>query len=183
MKALLLAALLLFGLVAIVRAEVIEPPELWTGAMHGETPTTLAGAKVVDAAAVAKLKESGKAILLDVDGRPKRPEKTSSDTPWLPIHLTIPGAVWLAGAGRGDADPEFERALGARVEALTGGDKDRPLIVFCHPNCWGSWNVGKRLVKLGYAQVFWFRDGAEGWQETFSVAPVAEDAAWSAGAR
>ncbi len=172
-------ALALFTLASPIRAEMQEPADSWTGPMHGETPATLAGAKVVDAEAVARLKDSDKAVLLDVAETPKKPEKISSDAPWLPIHLTIPGAVWLANAGLGETDPEFQRRFGERVAALTGGDKKKPLVVFCHPKCWGSWNAAKRLVTLGYGQVFWFPEGVEGWQEKFSTTPTKEDATWN----
>ncbi len=147
--------------------------------MHGETPATLAGATVIDAEAAVRLKDQG-ALLLDVAEAPKKPERLSSDTPWLPTHFSIPGAVWLPGAGSGDPDPGFQTRFAARVAALTGGDRRRPVIVFCHPRCWGSWNAGKRLVMLGYAHVFWQRGGVEEWQERFEAAPVEEDAAWTA---
>jgi PQQ-dependent catabolism-associated CXXCW motif protein len=176
---LVLIAVAPISLASPIRAEVQEPPDIWSGPMHGETPATLAGAKVVDADAVAKLKDSDKAVLLDVAETPKKPEKISSDAPWLPIHLTIPGAVWLANAGLGNPDPEFQRRFGERVAGLTRGDKGRPLVVFCHPHCWGSWNAAKRLVMLGYAKVFWFPEGVEGWQEKFSTTPIKEDAAWN----
>ncbi len=178
MKA-LLPCLVLLALASPVRAEVLEPPDIWTGATHAETPATLAGAKVIDAEAVAKLKEEDKAVLIDVAETPKKPEKMASDAPWLPIHLTIPGAVWLANAGFGAPDPEFQRRFGERVAGLTGGDKNTPLVVFCHPRCWGSWNAAKRLLMLGYRQVFWFPGGVEGWQEKFSTTAVKEDAAWN----
>ncbi len=174
-----LIALAAISLASPIRAEMQEPADIWTGPMHGETPATLAGAKVVDADAVAKLRDGDKAVLLDVAETPKKPEKISSDAPWLPIHLTIPGAVWLANAGLGDPGREFQRRFGERVAALTGGDKKKPLVVFCHPKCWGSWNAAKRLVTLGYGQVYWFPGGVEGWQEKFSTAPIKEDAAWN----
>jgi len=179
MKRFFAAALAALALILPVRAEVLEPPALWTGAMHGETPATLAGAKVIEAEDVARLKEAG-AVLIDLAERPKKPEKVSSDTPWLPVHLSIPGAVWLANAGSGDPSSEFQRRFGERVATLTGGDSQRPVIAFCHPNCWGSWNAAKRLVTLGYSHVYWFRDGVEGWQEKFAAAPVNEDAEWNA---
>jgi PQQ-dependent catabolism-associated CXXCW motif protein len=174
----LLAALLTLALASPARAEIAEPPGLWTGAMHDDTPATLSGAKVVQADEVAKLRESG-AVLLDVAETPKKPEKVSADTPWLPVHFSIPGAVWLANAGFGDVSPEFQRRFGERVAALTGGDKNHPIVAFCHPRCWGSWNAAKRLVMLGYINVFWYPGGVEGWQEKFSATPVKEDAAWN----
>jgi PQQ-dependent catabolism-associated CXXCW motif protein len=160
-------------------AQILEPPELWTGAMHGKTPTTLAGAKVIDADDVARLKKAG-ALLIDLAERPKKPEKISSDTPWLPVHISIPGAVWLVNAGSGDPSPEMQRRFGERVAKLTGGDSNRPVVTFCHPDCWGSWNAAKRLVRLGYGHVYWFPSGVEGWQEKFAAEPVQEDADWNA---
>lgn len=179
MKRFFAAALAVLPLALPAEAEVLEPQALWTGAMHGETPATLAGAKVIDTEDVARLKEGG-AVLIDLSERPKKPEKVSSDTPWLPIHLSIPGAVWLANGGSGDPGPEFQRRFGERLAKQTGGDANRPVIAFCHPNCWGSWNAAKRLVTLGYSQVYWFPGGVEGWQEKFAAAPVQEDADWNA---
>lgn len=178
MKPLSFAALLVIALAAPAGAEVAEPAGLWTGPMHGETPKTLARAEVVDAEAVARLKEQG-AVLIDVAETPKKPAKMADDSLWLPIHFTIPGAVWLANAGFGDPSPEFQKKFGERVLVLAGGDKARPMVVFCHPRCWGSWNAAKRLVMLGYRHVHWFPGGVESWREKFATAPVKEDAAWN----
>ncbi len=173
---------LLLALAGPVRAEVAEPAGLFNGPIHGETPKTLAGAKVIDADATARLKEQG-ALLIDVAETPRKPDKVASgatsDIPWTPIHYTIPGAVWLANAGSGDPDPAWQERFSARISALTGGDKQKPVVSFCHPRCWGSWNAAKRLVMLGYAHVYWFPGGVEGWQEKFPAATVKEDAAWN----
>ena len=175
---LLFAVLLVIALAPPAGAEVSEPSGLWTGPMHGQTPAALAGAQVVDAETVALLKDKG-AVLIDVAETPKKPEKLANGSLWLPIHFTIPGAVWLASAGFGDPSPEFQKRFNERVSALAGGDKARPMVAFCHPGCWGSWNAAKRLVMLGYRHVFWFPGGVEGWQEKFATAPVKEDTAWN----
>jgi len=172
------------GLLALVvitsaaAAGVVEPQNFWDGPMQGETPMALAGAQVVDAEAVATLKQRG-ALLLDVAQSPIKPENMAPDALWRPIHMSIPGAVWLAGAGSGDSSPVFQSRFDERLAGLTGGGKEKPIVVFCHPQCWGSWNAAKRLVMRGYAHVYWFRDGVEGWQEKFEVAPVQPDLAWA----
>ena len=33
------------------------------------------------------------------------------------------------------------------------GDKAKAVVTFCRPDCWGSWNAGKRLVRAGYTAV------------------------------
>ena len=173
--------LLLATLAFPASAEVAEPPGLFNGPIHGETPTTLAGAQVINLNSVARLKEQG-AVLIDVAETPKKPDKVAgapSDLPWSPIHYSIPGAVWLANAGFGDPNPARQERFGARVAGLTGGDKQKPVVCFCHPRCWGSWNAAKRLVMLGYIRVYWFPGGVEGWQEKFSATPVKEDGAWA----
>jgi len=173
-----LALLLITSVVTCAAAEVAEPQELWDGPMHSETPSTLAGAQVVDAPAVAALRRQG-ALLLDVAETPKKPGNMAPDSLWRPIHMSIPGAVWLTGGGLGSSSPAFQSKFDERLAGLTGGDKQKPIVVFCHPKCWGSWNAAKRLVMLGYARVYWFREGVEGWQEKFEAAPVEPDATWA----
>ncbi|MCI4680057.1 rhodanese [Rhodoblastus acidophilus] len=175
-------AVLVLGLTGAAVAGTSEPPGLWTGPMHGETPAALAGAKVVDAAAVAELKKTG-AVLIDVAEAPAKPPGLSPDQPWLPIHMSIPGAVWFAGGGFGDGSPAYQQRFAARVAELTGGDRSRAVVAFCHPHCWGSWNAGKRLVMLGYEKVYWFPGGVEAWEDRFAAAPVKPDKAWEVSRR
>jgi PQQ-dependent catabolism-associated CXXCW motif protein len=174
-----LRALLLVTPVTCALAGVVEPQGFWDGPMHGETPMTLSGAQVVDTQAVAELKRAG-ALLLDVAEEPKKPENMGPDALWRPIHMSIPGAVWLKGAGLGSSSPAFQSRFDARIADLTSGDKEKAIVVFCHPKCWGSWNAAKRLAMGGYTHVYWFRDGVEGWQEKFEAAPVPPDPAWAA---
>ena len=57
----------------------------------------------------------------------QKPEKVSPDAtkdfPWSPIHYSVPGAVWLSDAGKGDPSTNYEQKFAARIAALTGGDK------------------------------------------------------------
>jgi len=170
----LLAALLL---VAPAAGEVAEPATISSGPMQSETPATLSGAEVVDAAAVARLKDEG-AVLLDVGPPTPKPSTMPDGAPWMPVHMSVPGAVWLPGAGAGNLGLEAQARFAERIEALTGGDKSKPIVVFCHPKCWASWNAGKKLVLLGYRKVRWFPGGAEAWQERYDAAPLSQDRQW-----
>jgi PQQ-dependent catabolism-associated CXXCW motif protein len=38
-------------------------------------------------------------------------------------------------------------------------------VFFCLKDCWMSWNAAKRALEYGYANVMWFREGTDGWQE------------------
>ncbi len=166
-------------LVAAAPAPVPEPSGLWQGAMHGATPNRLKGATVIDTDAFAKLRP--RALLLDVAEAEKKPPSLSKDMPWMPTHRSIPGAVWLANAGSGTRDRAFAAAFKVRVAALAGNDLNRPIVAFCHPNCWGSWNAAKRLVTFGYKHVYWYRDGVEGWQSGgHDTKVVKSDPTWDA---
>ncbi|GJD34632.1 rhodanese-like domain-containing protein [Methylobacterium aerolatum] len=161
---------------------VPEPPGLYTGPQRGYTPPTLKGAQVVDGEQVAKLLEGPvKPVLIDVAMREKKPANFPEGRLWLPVHPSIPGAVWLPNAGAVPLAPEREALFYARVESLTGGDKAKPIVVFCHVECWGSWNAGKRLVEKGYTGVHWFPLGVEGWQDEHETKTITEDAEWKRG--
>jgi PQQ-dependent catabolism-associated CXXCW motif protein len=123
--------------------------------MVGETPFGVTGAAVVGAADVAALKEDPrKPLLIDVASGSQR--------------STVPGAVWLPGAGLCDREaPDMQAKFEARVAALTGNDKTRPVVVFCpNKNCWLSYNGAIRLARAGYTDVRWFRDGTDGWRNS-----------------
>ena len=144
---------------------VPEPEGFWTGPPKAYTPKTLTGATVVDIDALDKLVAAEKPVMIDVAMADQKPVGFPTDRPWLPAHRSIPGSVWMPGAGAAPMAPAREAQFLARVADLTGGDKSKPVVTFCHPECWGSWNAGKRLLQNGYTRVYWFADGVEGWQD------------------
>lgn len=176
-----LMLLVLAGTAAADAGETVpEPGALWTGPMHSPTPATLKGATVLDTKRLEALIADGKAVLIDVAPPDQKPPNMAPDKPWLPSHRSIPGSVWLPGAAPAPLDAPLEDLLAARIAALTNGDKSRPIVTFCHPDCWGSWNVGKRLVLDGYTAVHWYPDGIEGWQAAHDTAVIPEDPEWKA---
>jgi PQQ-dependent catabolism-associated CXXCW motif protein len=172
-------ALLLTAASAGSAAEIAEPRGLWTGPMYGQTPRTLGGAVVVDLAVVEVLMAE-KPLLLDVGPAHRKPVNFPADRPWLPTHRSIPGAIWMPGAGAAPLDAGREELFYRRIGELTGGDKTKPIVVFCRPDCWGSWNAGKRLVTRGYTSVRWFPAGIDGWQDEHATAEIEPDVGWNA---
>lgn len=176
----LAAALMLAGQAPAGDPPPPEPDGYRTGELRAPTPATLAGARVLDIPALEAAVAAG-AVLVDVGPAPVKPADFPTDRPWLPSHRSIPGAVWLPGAGLGDdLPPERAALLLARVADLTGNDRGRPLVVFCKPDCWASWNVGRRLVRAGYTGVGWFPGGVEAWQVDHPTAPVEALPGWQA---
>ncbi|WP_375409396.1 rhodanese-like domain-containing protein [uncultured Methylobacterium sp.] len=159
---------------------VPEPDGLWTGPSRGYTPATLQGAKVVDLDGLDALIARDRPVLLDVALADQRPGGFPADRPWLPTHRSIPGSVWMPRAGNAPLDAGSEALFLRRIEALTGSDKGRAIVAFCRPECWGSWNAGKRLVQQGYSNVHWFPDGIEGWQDRHPTTAIRPDPEWEA---
>ena len=159
--------------------DVPEPAGLYDGPQHGYVPATLSGAQVLDAAQLDRLRAEAAPVLIDVSLADRKPDNLPPGTLWLPAHRSIPGATWLPDAGSVPLPPEREAALLARVAELTGDDKAKPVVVFCHPECWGSWNLGKRLVQAGYEAVHWFPLGIEGWQEEHETTVIRRDPVWA----
>jgi PQQ-dependent catabolism-associated CXXCW motif protein len=177
-----LCALLIAGaaLAATARAEDARPPEpegYRTEVLRAPTPATLTGARVVDLADLERLVAEGP-VLVDVGPAPVRPPDHPEDAIWLPTHRSIPGAAWMPGAGLGDLSPEREGRFLEQVATLTGGDREAAVVVFCLPDCWASWNAGKRLVNAGYTGVAWFPEGVTAWQEAHATAPVDPMPGW-----
>ena len=119
---------------------------------HGPTPLTIPGAQVVSTRELqAMLAGAGSPILIDVLSEGG--------------HVTLAGAVWISGAGRGTnfMDP-VQAVLAQLLTKLSGDNKARALVFFCASSqCWLSYNAALRAVALGYTKVYWYRGGVEAW--------------------
>jgi PQQ-dependent catabolism-associated CXXCW motif protein len=178
------AAVLLLGLAALgcrdVRGEEAreaaappEPPGYRTDDYRTPTPVTLAGARVVTTAEAEALWQNKAAIFVDVLPRQPRPANLPPGTIWRdPPRSNIPGSMWLPNTGYGRLLPATEEYLRRNVERVTDGDRTRLLVVYCLRDCWMSWNAAKRILAMGYANVAWYPDGTDGWEE--ALLPVAD---------
>ncbi|MEM5537925.1 rhodanese-like domain-containing protein [Neptuniibacter pectenicola] len=79
--------------------------------------------------------------------------------------LHIPGSIWLPNVGRGELEPEWETYFRSNLAAITSGNKQRPLVIYCRADCWMSWNALKRASSWGYSALYWYRNGSDGWIE------------------
>ena len=81
-------------------------------------------------------------------------------------HMSLPGAIWLPGAGRGNSfDDAVQIQLAKLLDVASRGDRRRALVFFCASvNCWLSYNAALRASQLGYENVRWYRGGIEAWR-------------------
>ncbi|MGD9670366.1 MAG: hypothetical protein AB7U75_15215 [Hyphomicrobiaceae bacterium] len=115
---------------------------------------------------IDRLVEGEKAVLVDVSpitgaGYDPATGRWRTANP----HASLPGAVWLPEVGRGVIDANVERYFRQELQRLTNGNKAHPLILFCHADCWMSWNAMKRAGRLGYTRLYWFPEGTDGWND------------------
>jgi PQQ-dependent catabolism-associated CXXCW motif protein len=175
---LLLALLLLSPMLAAAagraRAPAPQPRLYWTGPDHGSVPAAIAGGTVIHTAALASLLRNGGVLLVDVAKATRRPSGLPAGTIWMPPpHFDIPGSIWIPGAGEGAMPANLDAFFRARLKSLTGGDRNRKIVVYCHPQCWLSWNAAKRAISYGYRHVYWYPDGMEGWRKAGHPTAVA----------
>ncbi|MDR6773496.1 quinoprotein dehydrogenase-associated putative ABC transporter substrate-binding protein [Azospirillum sp. BE72] len=151
---------------AATGAGVPEPDGYRMADYRAPTPPALRGAETVGAEEVERLAKAG-AVLVDVLPTPPKPEGLAPGSRWVPPpHRSLPGAHWLPNVGYGAPSADQEAYFRTSLEALTAGDRKRPLVVFCQPDCWMSWNAAKRAVALGYQAVKWYPAGTDGWTAT-----------------
>ncbi len=133
-----------------------------TSKLDAPTPTQIPGASPITTPQLRDLLVSQKAaVLIDVLG--------GNQT------VSLPGAVWLSGAGLGTSfDDPVQQRLAVRLAELTGGDKTKPVVFFClSQTCWLSYNAALRAVALSYSNVRWYRGGRRAWEAAgLAMAPV-----------
>lgn len=128
--------------------------ELRLGAHATPTPLGLPGARTVKTGELREMLErpaGQRPLLFDVLGGTG--------------HDSLPGAIWLADAGRGTSfDDEIQALLSRTLQLLSAGDSRREMVFFCaDTNCWLSYNAALRAIRLGYTGVAWYRGGIRSW--------------------
>jgi PQQ-dependent catabolism-associated CXXCW motif protein len=146
-------------------AEIPEPDGYRLDDYRAPTPATVAGATMIETEKAYELWQSGAAAWIDVLPAPRRPENLPAQSLWMPLpRRDIPGSLWLPDVGRGQLSPGLEAYFRDHLETVTDGAHDRPIVFYCLADCWMSWNAAKRAASWGYNQVYWYRDGINGWE-------------------
>jgi PQQ-dependent catabolism-associated CXXCW motif protein len=155
-----------FAATAAAADAVVEPQDYKMDDYRSPVPATLAGAKVLSPDEAADIWNKNAAIFIDVYPQAPKPANLPAGTFWRdPAHRSIEGAHWLPNVGYGALSAAMEDYLVTRLERLTGGKREAPIVFFCLKDCWMSWNAAKRALSLGYRNVMWFSEGTDGWQE------------------
>jgi rhodanese-related sulfurtransferase len=132
----------------------VQPsPQLRSGGMHGPTPASIPGGRLVTTPEVAQLlgNPQSQALVFDVLGGPQM----------------LPNAIPVVPAAQGGTfQDQTQQEFGNYLQQVTQGRKDRPMIFYCQSvQCWMSYNAALRALNLGYTSVLWYRGGIEAWQQ------------------
>jgi len=129
---------------------------LHDGQMHGPTPNSIPGGRLVTTREIYELVQrtqgdrSTAPRSFDILGGPDR----------------LPGALMALPAGQpGSFDDAAQREFGQFLQGVMQGRKDLPMIFYCASiQCWMSYNAALRAIRLGYTNVLWYRGGVEAWK-------------------
>ena len=133
----------------------VPPPRgLHTGAMHGPTPASIPGGRLVTTAQLVQALRgpaAGRPLVFDVLGGPER----------------LPGAQNAVPAHQpGSFDDDTQREFGRYLQQVTQGRMDMPLVFYCaSTQCWMSYNAALRAITMGHKQVLWYRGGLQSWKQ------------------
>lgn len=132
------------------------------GQYRSPTPSQAEHARTLDTAALQLLlAERPDAALIDVYRRQWLNGLFIEDE----VHANLPGSLWLANTGDGQLDARWQHYFSHYLEQASRGDKDWPLVFYCRSDCWLSWNAVKRAHRLGFRNLFWYRNGIDAWQQ------------------
>lgn len=121
-------------------------------ALAADTPASLDGATVVDAARAKSLVEGG-AKLVDTRNANEYAEAHSKGAINVPYKEKSAKAV------------DFDATQDSFDLAKLPQDKNAPVIFQCNgAECWKSFKSSKAAIKAGYKKVFWQRGGFPEWK-------------------
>ena len=126
--------------------------QLYSGSLHGPTPTTIPGGLVISTEAfwTTLQQNQGGIAIFDVLGGQE----------------ILPGAYAASpAAAPGNFNDQTQQEFGQFLMQVTGGNKQVPVLFYCQsPQCWMSYNAALRAINMGYTQVLWYRGGIEAWK-------------------
>lgn len=147
-------------------ATVAEPSGLRMDDYRAPTPAGLDGATTIDTNAAKRLFDEKSAVFVDVLPRAPRPQGLPESTVWRPKpRRDIPGSIWLVDTGYGALAPAMRTYFLEGLARASGGDRTKPIVIYCLRDCWMSWNAARRAVAAGYSAVHWYPEGTDGWAE------------------
>ncbi len=124
------------------------------------TPARAVGAKTVSTHDLqALLQRESALVLIDVINLEYRADRFLQTEP----HRSLPSAVWLPNTGRGQLDDAWHNYLISNTLELTRHNRNHPVAVLCKSDCWLSWNAVKRLSEAGFRNLYWYKEGVDGW--------------------
>jgi rhodanese-related sulfurtransferase len=119
--------------------------------MAAETPSTLAGVKVITAVEAKKLQDSG-APLIDTRVAVEYAEKTAK------------GAKNVPYKEKSAKDVTFDSSKDDFDLTKLPADKAAPIVFFCNAgDCWKSYKASVAASKAGYTKINWMRGGFPEW--------------------
>lgn len=129
------------------------------------TPDRVPHGTTVDIQQLQRLIAAENPVLIDVQAVVVRPDIGEFGMSWLPNEERqhLPGSTWLPNVGYGRLDGRMDRYFRHNLERLTGGDRNRPVVMYCVVDCWMSWNAIQRAAGYGYRKLYWFPGGTDEW--------------------
>ena len=95
--------------------------------------------------------------------RPVAPPAPATSTPVEPRADSTPLRLAALYQRAAQLNPRLEAYFRDNLARVTGGNTAAAVVFYCLSNCWMSWNAAKRAASYGYTQVYWYRDGSDGW--------------------
>lgn len=115
------------------------------------TPDSLKGGKIVDDATVKA--NHGKVKIFDVR---KKAEY---------VEAHIAGAVSVPYDEKSELVANFDSSKDSFDLSKFPGNKNEEVVVYCNgPRCWKSYKAAVLLIKAGYKNVGWYREGFPSWK-------------------
>ena len=125
---------------------------LHAGPMHGRTPVSIPGGRLITTKDLAAMvQQQSPYLILDVLGSGE----------------LLPGALPAAQASQGGHfSDQVQQQFNQFLQQATRGNKQVPLVVYCQSvECWMSYNAALRAINLGYSNVLWYRGGIAAWKQ------------------
>lgn len=152
------------------------PQKLRMDNYRAPTPDCVPRGNTLDTHELQQLIEQNpEPVLIDVLSVMARPNTEFGETKWIPNkeRQSVPGSVWLPNVGYGQLDDEMQQYFKTQLNSLTRGNKHRPLVIFCIADCWMSWNAVQRAHEYGYTNIYWYKNGTDGWlQQGFKTQKI-----------